>query len=52
MTTHQVVIKADRHKKLQSGHYLNFGYEGHFQSFGGGGVSAQPYTPLLPNIVN
>ena len=40
MTTHQVVIKAHRHKKLQLGHYLKFGYGWHFQSFffaGGGG---------------
>ena len=54
MTTHQVVIKDHRHKKLQSGHYLKFGYRWHFQSFffgGGKGVSDQPYTPFLPKIV-
>ena len=33
MTEHQVVIKAHRLKKLQSGHYLKFGYGWHFQSF-------------------
>ena len=54
MTTHQLVIKAHRHKKLQSGHYLKFGYRRHFQSFwggGGGGMSDQPYTLFLPKII-
>ena len=49
MTTRQVVIKAHRHKKLQSGHYLEFGYRWHFQSFFG--VSDQPYTPFLPKRI-
>ena len=39
MTTHQVVIKTHRHKKLSSGHYLNSGYEWHFQSFLGRMIS-------------
>ena len=58
MTTHQAVIKAHRHKKLQSGHYLKFGYRWHFQFFsfflggGGGRVSDQPYALFLPKIID
>ena len=50
MTTHKVVIKAHRHKKLESGHYLKFGYRWHFQSpfFW---VSDQLYTPFLPKLI-
>ena len=33
MTTHQVVIKAHRHKKLQSGRYLKLVIDGTFNPF-------------------
>ena len=49
MTTHQIVIKAHRLKKLLSGHYLKFGYGWHFQSFPW--VINQPYTPFLPKLL-
>ena len=42
------VINAHKHEKLQSGHYLKFGYGSHFQSFFFG--SDQPYTRFLPII--
>ena len=49
MITHQIVIKAHRHKKLLSGNYLKFGYGWHFQSSFKG--NDQPYTPFLPKLL-